>query len=478
MEGLIGRTWEQEQLREVLQSREASFVAIYGRRRVGKTFLVKEFFKHEFLIEYAGIHNATYRQQLEAFAEMMTRLSRENHPLAMPGSWMEAFRLLQNYMTPRLAKEKVILFLDEFPWLHTPRSGFAPAFEHFWNSWGGRQPNLIVIICGSAASWMIRRVVNNKGGLHNRLTKTLQLFPFTLHETEQFLKSRKIALSRYQILQLYMAMGGIPHYLKEIKAGQSAIQNIDRLCFTRNGLLNTEFDRLYQSLFDGAEKHISVIRALARKSSGLTRNEIMAVCKLRSGGGTTDLIDELEQSGFITGYTPFGKTRKDNIYKISDEYSLFYIRFIEPNANGGAGTWGTIATGPGWRSWSGIAFESICQKHIAAIKTALGIPAVYTQVSAWRWYPKKGETGAQIDLLIDRKDNCINICEMKFSETEFLIQKAYSTELEAKLRVFREHTATRKQLFLTMITTYGVKANEYKVNLVSSDLTMGVLFSA
>lgn len=476
MDTLIGRKEEQEQLREVLQSKEASFVAIYGRRRVGKTFLVREFFKQETLIEYAGIHNATYRQQLEGFAEMMTRLSRENLPVAVPGSWIEAFRLLQNYMAPRLTKEKVVLFLDEFPWLHTPRSGFAPAFEHFWNSWGVRQPNLIVIICGSAASWMIRHIVNNKGGLHNRLTKTLQLFPFTLCETEKYLKSRKVTLGRYQILQLYMAMGGIPHYLKEIKPGQSAIQNIDRLCFTRNGLLHTEFDRLYQSLFDGAENHIGVIRALARRISGLTRNEIISVCKLRSGGGTTDLIEELEQSGFITGYTPFGKSRKDNIYKISDEYSLFYLRFIEPNANGGSGTWGIIANSPTWRSWSGLAFESVCQKHISAIKMALGIPAVYTQVSAWRWHAKTGEAGTQIDLLIDRKDDCINVCEMKFSETEFVIQKSYSMELDTKLHVFKERTGTRKQLFLTMITTYGVKANEYKVNLVSNDLTMEILF--
>lgn len=478
METIIGREWEQEQLREIVYSKEASLVAIYGRRRVGKTYLVREFFKQWLLIEYAGIHNATYRQQLEGFAGMMTGLTRENLPVATPASWMEAFRLLQNYMSPRLAKEKVILFLDEFPWLHTPRSGFGPAFEHFWNGWGVLQPNLIVIICGSAASWMIRRVVNNKGGLHNRLTKTLQLFPFTLHETELFLKSRKVALSRYQMLQLYMAMGGIPHYLNEIKPGQSAMQNIDRVCFTRNGLLNAEFDRLYQSLFDGAERHVNVIRALARKSAGLTRNEIIAVCRLQSGGGTTDLIDELEQSGFITGYTPFDKTKKDNIYKISDEYSLFYLRFIEPNKKGGAGTWGTIATGAGWRSWSGLAFESICQKHIAAIKMALGIPAVYTRVSAWRWHPRKGETGAQIDLLIDRKDDCINVCEMKFSETEFLIQKAYSAELESKLRVFREQTGTRKQLFLTMISTYGVKINEFKTSLVSADLTMEVLFKA
>ena len=221
---------------------------------------------------------------------------------------------------------------------------------------------------------------------------------------------------------------------------------------------------------------MSIIRALARKGAGLTRNEIIAVCRLQSGGGTTYLIDELEQSGFITGYTPFGKTRKDNIYKISDEYSLFYLRFIESNQNGGPGTWGTIATSPSWRSWSGMAFESICQKHISAIKTALGIPAVYTQVSAWRWHSRGGEPGTQIDLLIDRKDDCINVCEMKFSETGFLIQKSYAADLEAKLRIFRENTGTRKQLFLTMITTHGVKENEYKVNLVSNDLTMDVLF--
>jgi hypothetical protein len=478
METLIGRKEEQEQLQEVLRSREAQFVALYGRRRVGKTFLIRQFFRHQFLLEFTGIHKGSLQQQLEGFGGALGATVAAGLPVAAPDSWMQAFQYLQHFLASRGTKDKVVLFFDEFPWLHTPRSGFEPAFEHFWNSWGSRQPNLIVIICGSAASWMIRRVVNNKGGLHNRLTKTLQLLPFTLQESEEYLKSRKVDLNRFQLLQIYMTMGGIPHYLKEVKAGQSAIQNIDRMCFTRNGLLNVEFERLYQSLFDKADKHIAVIKALARKGVGLTRNEIIKACKFHSGGGTSDLLDELEQSGFITGYTPFGKTNKDNIYKLSDEYSLFYLRFIEPNKNGGPGTWGTIATGPSWRSWSGNAFESICQKHIAQIKKALGIPAVYTRISAWRYRPKVGDTGVQIDLLIDRKDDCINICEMKFSESAFVIQKSYSAELNEKMQVFREQTSTHKQLFLTMVTTYGVKDNVYKVNQVSNDLVMDILFEA
>lgn len=368
------------------------------------------------------------------------------------------------------------MFFDEFPWIHTQKSGFLQAFAHFWNTWGTRHSNIIIVICGSAAFWMIRNVVNNKGGLHNRISKVIALLPFNLHETESYLKSRGVRLDRYQLLQLYMAMGGIPHYLKEVNPGQSVAQTINHLFFSKNGLLRKEFGNLYKSLFDNAQHHMLVIKSLAKKATGLTRNEIIEACALSTGGTTTQLLEELEESGFITRYIPFEKDTRDIIYKLFDEYTLFYLKFIESSKAKGKDAWTLLSTGASFNSWAGFAFESICQKHIDQIKKALGIESVYTEISGWRYSPKRGEQGAQIDLLIDRRDLCINICEMKFSTSEFVIDKRYAAELTSKLRVFQENTKTKKTLFLTMITTWGVKRNTYYTSLVQNEVTVDALF--
>ena len=351
---------------------------MYGRRRVGKTFLILNAFEKQLAFELSGIHNATLDQQLENFSDAISKTS-GSLTLAKPDNWIQAFNLLRDYLDPILKKQRKVVFLDEFPWFHTPRSGFLQAFENFWNVWASRQKNLVMIICGSAASWMIQKVINNRGGLHNRVTRRIRILPFTVGEAEAFLKSRKINLDKYQILQLYMVMGGIPQYLKEIERGESATQAIDRICFTKDGLLHDEFKNLYHSLFDNADHHIDVIKALAKKGKGLTRNEIIQICKLTSGGTTTQLFDELSESGFITPYIPFDRTAKDSIYKLTDEYSLFYVKFIENSQSKGSGAWIKFSTGASWRSWSGTAFESICMKHTHQLKKALGIENVHSE---------------------------------------------------------------------------------------------------
>lgn len=310
MDNLVGRSDEIVHLSKIAASGEAELVAVYGRRRVGKTFLIRKFFEKQMAFEFSGIHDATLDQQLENFIAVLSKAT-GGMPLARPSNWIQAFRLLADYLTPLIKKQRKVVFLDEFPWINTKRSGFLQAFENFWNSWACKQNNLIIVICGSAASWMIQNVIRNKGGLHNRVTRKIRLMPFTVAETELYLKSRKINLDRYQILQLYMTMGGIPHYLKEIERGESAAQTIDRICFTKDGLLNEEFQNLYLSLFENARNHMEVIRVLARKNSGLSRNEIIESCKLSSGGGATQLLEELRESGFITPYIPFDRTAKD-----------------------------------------------------------------------------------------------------------------------------------------------------------------------
>jgi predicted transcriptional regulator len=476
MEQVIGRIEEKSLLQKIERSEEAELVAIFGRRRVGKTFLIRNGFSKRISFEFSGIHHATLGQQLENFSLALTNAA-GGLPIAKPESWLKAFEMLKQLLEPLVTKERAIVFFDEFPWIDTPRSGFLPAFENFWNSWASQKKNLIVIICGSAASWMIKKVINNRGGLHNRVTKRIRLLPFTIGETAEYLRQRKVKLDKYQLLQIYMAMGGIPQYLKEIELGDSAAQTIDRLCFTKDGLLVDEFRNLYHSLFDSAQNHIDIVRALAKKGKGMTRTELIEACNLTSGGFATQMLSELAESGFISTYIPFGKTSKDALFKLTDEYSLFYLKFIEGSKATGPGTWLRFTPGSSWKSWSGNAFEGICMKHISQIKKAIGIADVYTEVSVWRYQPKiKTEKGTQIDLLIDRNDSCINICEMKFSAYPFEISKAYASELESKLRVFQQITKSRKTLFLTLLTTYGIKNNTNYPGLVQKELTMDALF--
>jgi AAA+ ATPase superfamily predicted ATPase len=473
MQEIIGREAEKSLLAEALSSTEAELLAVYGRRRVGKTFLIRSFYAKHLAFEFTGIHHSGLTEQLENFRKALADAG--GKATNRPASWSEAFAQLKTYITP-LLKQKQVIFLDEFPWIQTPRSNFLQAFGHFWNTWASRQPNLVVVICGSSASWMIQKVLNDRGGLHNRVTRRIRLLPFSVGETAEFLHHRGVRLDHYQVMEIYMAMGGVPHYLKEVKSGESAAQAINRTCFTKDGFLQGEFPNLLRSLFDNAHHHTEVIRALSKKAKGLTRNETISECSFSSGGGATQVLEELVESGFITPYVPFDRKVKDSIYKLTDEYSLFYSKFIEPARSFDKDAWQRISDTPSWRSWSGHAFESICMKHVLSIKRALGIEAVYTEVSAWR-YAGKGETGgAQIDLLIDRQDRCINLCEIKFVNGEFVIDKKYAGELDNKVRVFREQTATRKTIFPTLITTYGTRKNDHYTGRVQAEVVMENFF--
>lgn len=476
---IVGRTEEQKILGQKKSSSKAELIAVLGRRRVGKTYLIRNYFEKEIVFELTGMHDATLKVQLQNFTIAMQKATKSPVLASVPSNWLEAFTILDSFIGTLPTTQPAVIFLDEFPWLHTHKSNFLQAFDHWWNSSASKSGHVKVVICGSAASWMIDKVVEAKGGLHNRVTQTIRLLPFTLAETEAYLKSEGIILDRYKVLQLYMAMGGIPHYLQHIKTGESPAQIIDRLFFTKDGPLLKEFSLLFESLFDHSSQHETVIRALAKKGMGLTRQEIIDETGLSSGGGMSRVLKELEESGFITPYIPFQKTANEGIYKLSDEYSLFYLKFIDGAKAMGAGSWLSQFTAPSYISWSGFAFESVCQKHTEQIKTAVTIGAgVRTGVSAWRHFPPRGSKmkGAQIDLLLDRNDGIINLCEMKFSKDEFVIDKIYADELDNKVQVFQQETKTKSTIFPTMITTYGVKKNSYYTGRVQNEVTMDDLF--
>lgn len=472
---LIGRIKELEILEKAKSSKKAEMVAVIGRRRVGKTFLIRSFFKNKFDFEITGIQNALQAEQLKNFKLALDKAGKNTLPVQQPKDWLDAFVLLIKHLESLPKSRKKVVFFDELPWLATNRSGFLRALGYFWNSWADRQ-NVIVIICGSAASWMIQKVVNHKGGLHNRITRRIFLKPFNLSETEAFLKSKKIYLERYQILQIYMAMGGIPHYLDEIEEGLSATQNIDQICFSDSGLLHQEFTRLYPALFENSENHITIIRALATKNHGMTRKEIIQNTSLSDGGGLTKVLTELTESGFISKYYPFGKKKQALIYRLTDEYSLFYLTFMENKIHEEEAIWHKLSQTQAYKTWSGYAFESICLKHVPQIKKAMSIAGIYSESSTFYKKGNKDEQGAQIDLVINRNDSVINLFEIKFYNEEFALTKDYADRLRRKMSVFRQTTKTKKQLFYMMITTFGLKKNQHSIGLIVNDLIMNDLF--
>jgi hypothetical protein len=472
---LIGRKNEIEILNGALKSEESQMIAVIGRRRVGKTYLIKTTYSKNINFEITGIQQATLKEQLSNFTHQIVSKDKSKNQIVPPRDWLEAFQQLIVYLKQKRAKRKKVIFIDELPWIASRKSGFMKALGYFWNSWA-EQNNIVVVICGSAASWMIQNIVHNKGGLHNRITKRIYLQPFSLQETSHFLKSKKINLDHYQLTQLYMAMGGIPHYLNEVKSGNSAVQNIENICFAPNGLLKDEFHQLYPALFENSEKHIQVIRALAKKWKGMTRQEIIAISKLPTGGGTSRIIEELLTSGFISAYQPFQNKKKDILYRLTDEYSLFYIHFIENKAIHEKGAWTQLSQSQKYKSWCGYAFENMCLKHIDQIKNALQIGGIYSESSGFLYKGSKENPGIQIDLIIDRNDHVINICELKFYSTPFSITKSYTKNLRNKLRIFKEVTKTKKQLMLTFISSFGINENEYSIGLVDNSLTMEVLF--
>ena len=466
---LIGRKQELLILEEALMSHEAEMIAVIGRRRVGKTFLVTQAYAKQTVFELTGIQNATLKQQLGNFIDQLDDAEgTETATSNIPKDWLSAFRLLRKFIQKRLGKEKIVLFFDELPWLSNDKSGFVEALGYFWNSWASRQ-HLVVVLCGSAASWMIQKVVNDTGGLHNRITKRIDLQPFSLLETEQFLKSRGLGWDRYQILQFYMITGGIPHYLKEAKTGQSAIQTIDRICFSQNGLLRDEFLKLYPALFQNSTLHIAVVRALFQKKSGLTRQQILDIVKIPSGGSISTALEELEQSGFITVYFPFGKKIREKIWRLTDEYSVFYLQFIEDKIIQKEQNWLNLMDAQAYKSWCGFAFENICLRHLLPIKKALGISGIYTEASSFYKKGTNEEQGAQIDLVLDRKDRVINLFEMKFYNTDFHFGTADSAALRQKQQVFVAATKSKKYISWVLMTTFGVKNKGILDNVLTLD---------
>lgn len=473
---MIGRSKELDILQAVYNSKKSELVAVFGRRRVGKTYLIRSFFEGKTDFEITGLKDGIREQQLRNFAYSMKEAQQLNELPPIPKDWLAAFHELKLFLeTAKKNKKRKVVFIDELPWVATGKTDFLTGFSYFWNSYAVKA-DVVVVICGSATAWMVQKIINDKGGLHNRVTQQIHLQPFTLAETESFFVSKKITFDRYQLLLLYMAMGGIPHYLAQVKGGKSAAQNIDEICCKPQGLLRNEFDNLYSALFNNPDRYEAIITALSSTWKGMNRTELIAKANIKDGGGLTVMLKELALSGFIAAYIPFGKKKKDTLFRLTDCYSLFYLKFIKGVPATETISWQSVSQTPAWKAWSGYAFENICLLHIDNIKMALGIAGVHTNQYSFLAKPTDEMDGTQIDLLIDRQDNIISLCEMKFYNGEVIITKADAENLRRKRSIFKHVSRTKKQIFIVMITTYGVLKNQYSMGLADNELDMNVLF--
>lgn len=472
-ENIIGREQEIEKLENYISSRKSEFIAIYGRRRVGKTFLVKELFENRFAFRVTGKDNVITKEQLASFSFAL------NDQLGIEAdvtNWLEAFRLLQKALE-KMPDGTKIIFFDELPWFDTYASNFISALEHFWNDWAFYRSDIKLIACGSATTWMLNQVINSRGGLHNRITHNILLSPFKLHEVEEYFKSQGFYYERPEIIECYMAMGGVAYYLSLFETNKSVAQNIQQLCFTRGGELTEEFERLFNSLFKKADNHLAIVTALKNKGKGMTRLDLLDATGLANNGRFSQILKELEQCDFIRSYTPFGKSKKDMMYQLIDPFCLFYFKFMHNKGAFLDNHWVKMQTTAEYESWCGHAFEIVCLHHINEIVKALGIDGCINTPCSWSYRPTTKvladeeadedlKHGTQIDLLIDRSDRSISICEMKYCNGEYEISKAYDAHLAHRLKVFKKVTKTTKTLIPTFVTPHGLYNNMYarKIN--------------
>jgi len=468
---IIGREKELRLLSRCEQSEKPEFVAVYGRRRVGKTFLIAEHFANRFAFSVTGISGGSTKEQLNEFRIALMRYYKGDFPVLK--NWSEAFYLLETQLISDRTVGKKIIFIDELPWFDTHKSGFLKALEHFWNVFASRHSDIMLIVCGSAASWIINNLIDSYGGLHNRVTETIVVEPFELYECESFYQSRGIAFTRRQIAEAYMILGGIPYYMDLMDKMFGLNQNIDLLLFQKNAKLGGEFSRLYHSLFRHAENHIRVVEALAVNNSGLTRQEIMVSSGLSNGGGLTKVLSELTSCGFISRSFDFNRKRNGEYYKLIDFFTLFHYKYLKQRTNTDPHYWVNYLSDPAHTAWCGYAFERLCMAHIRQIKQKLGISGVITEVYAFRSIQKKG--GAQIDMVIDRKDDTINLCECKYSNKPYTLTESDIEGLARKKEVFLQEAKKKKSIHMTMVTANGLTHNAYR-NEIQAEIILDDLF--
>ncbi|MCL1809204.1 MAG: AAA family ATPase [Clostridiales bacterium] len=469
---IVGRIQEQAELNRYFHSGKPEFIAVTGRRRIGKTYLVRELFFQDMAFYFSGAigKNVTNAYQLQQFDDAIAEFGGELKPAS--SNWADAFGKLRRLLKTQREKRQVV-FIDELPWLDAPKSDFLPALDYFWNTFASARADIMLVVCGSSASWIVKNLFENKGGLHNRVTGRIWLAPFSLAESEAFFNDIGVVMNRYQIAESLMVFGGVPYYLNMFEKSLGPTQNTDRLLFADNAPLKNEFNEVYRSLFRASDRHMLIVSALSKTKAGMTRDEIMKTAKIPGGGNLTRTLSELEQCGFIEKYSDFTKPKNNAYYRLVDPFTLYWLKYVKDNRTKDDYYWTNLIDDGGRRAWSGNAFELLCLRHLAQIKQKLGISGISTEVFSWR--SKESQPGAQIDLLISRKDGVINLCEMKYSLHPITLTAKDDQDLQRKRTAFLAETETRKAVHVTMVTTYGLTEKGHTAS-VQSEVTLDDLF--
>lgn len=477
---IIGRKRELETIDRLYRSDKSEFLAIYGRRRVGKSYLVDEAFRDELAFSVVGTfkkcedgEETIYKKtQLRHFYRSLLDYGLDDS-YQEPENWLDAFDLLKKLLISNDRRRKVI-FIDELPWLAGPKSSeLIEELGYFWNSWAAKQRDVFLIVCGSATSWMLDNVIRDYGGLHGRLTEKIYLAPFSLAETGAYYRSKGFHMSDYEIALSYMAIGGIPYYMDRMRADRTLNQNINEFYF-RNVTIDQEFRDIYTGLFQSAERYIDIVSSLAGKFYGMTRNELLENTKLKGGGTFTRMMDNLQECGIVRSFSRYGKQRKETIYQLCDFFTLFYLNFVGHKKQ--RTDWTSFQRSHEYESWSGRTFELLCSRHIDRIRDALRIKSV-GQDYCWSGQTPDGRN-VQVDMVIPSPDERTDyLCEMKFSESRYFVTADYEKNLLDKLDAFRnsKNHKPSHSLLLVMVTTMGL-GNSAHNHIVNAELTLADLF--
>ena len=479
MAEVIGRKEELKRIQSLFVSKQSDFLAIYGRRRVGKTFLVTQYFKDKFAFRHTGLSpyeekgQITMRDQLQAFHYSLLRFG-QDESIPCPKNWQEAFFRLERLLEQKADGNKMVVFIDELPWMDTPRSKFVSAFGGFYNGWATDRDDILLIVCGSNSSWILKNIVNGKGGLYDRMTCEMKLVPFTLKETETYLQSKGVQMSRYDIVRTYLALGGVPYYLSYVQPGMSVELNIDEILFKEKAPLRNEFKRLFNTLFHNSGRYMDIVMALSKRNYGYTRDEISEMVNITSGGGLTSYLDKLVEADFVDEYTPVASDGLQ-YYRLKDCFCIFYLKYLYGKKDLDEHFWRNSSGKSGTQSWSGVAFEQVCLSHLENLRRALGINGIVTTASKIIVKGDGKKAGAQIDLVIQRADGNANLCEMKFVKGEYAVDNNEHALLEGRVEALRQGVKIKGTIFPTLVTTYGLKYNMYS-GIFQNCLTLDDLF--
>ena len=479
----VARKEELLTLKTEFSKKESSFIAIYGRRRIGKTELINHFLSQQdgVLFSVTGAYDVGLKAHLANFSNKLALVfgcTEEKFT-----SWDKAFWALQNELRNSQLPEggKISIFIDELPWLAEMKdNGFKGALSLFWNDFASKRDDIFLVVCGSATAWIIRHIIDDYGSLSNRITTQIHLDVFTLSESKIFLEQQgHKGLSHKTVVDYYMVLGGVAHYLTLLNKDLSFVQNINRLFFAKNGILRTEYNRLFRSLFKNHQVHEKIVDSLSIGWSGQSLAELGKRKGLTKGAALSNALKELEASNLLVKRYRYGQKKRDVLYSIRDPFIYFYNKWIKSVSQldfiSNPNYFLAVYKSQSYKSWCGFAFENIAHQHILAIKKALGIAGVITKNHYWRANNTVSK-GAQIDILLERADDVINIIECKYHNTPFTINKRYAAELENKETIFIENTGFNGSVQIVMLSSAGLKENAYSQSILSRSLDLGIFF--